>query len=121
MKTILIFLICFGLHAEAQDLLSTHHLREQIDLSGVEISPDGKHILMLVSRQNYDSNDFLTELVMIDSRQQRTAHTQQTRRVSQRLHGLLQVIESHFLQLWMMSLSCLRFASGRRGAANHKQ
>ncbi len=59
MKTILIFLICFGLHAEAQDLLSTHHLREQIDLSGVEISPDGKHILMLVSRQNYDSNDLL--------------------------------------------------------------
>lgn len=59
--------------AESQDLLTTNDLRDQIDLSGVDISPDEKRILVLTSRQNYDSNDFLTELVMIDveSKEQR--------------------------------------------------
>lgn len=52
--------------AQSQDLLTTSDLRDQVDLSEVDLSPDGKRILVLTSRQNYDSNDFLTELVMID-------------------------------------------------------
>jgi dipeptidyl aminopeptidase/acylaminoacyl peptidase len=70
MKKILIIFISVGFllttRVEAQDLLSTNDLREQIDLSGLEISPDGKRLLVLTSRPNYDANDFITELVMID-------------------------------------------------------
>jgi dipeptidyl aminopeptidase/acylaminoacyl peptidase len=66
MKNILILLLLFTPYIEAQDLLSTKNLRELVDVSGLEISPDAKRILLLTSRQNYDSNDYLTELVMID-------------------------------------------------------
>ena len=77
MRNALIALLYFGFllsTVAAQDLLSTADLREQIDLSSLELSPDGKHLLVLTSRQNFDSNDFTTELVMIDveTKQQHT-------------------------------------------------
>ena len=60
--------------AEAQDLLTTQNLRDQVDLSGLEISPDGQHILLITTRQNYESNKLVSELLMIDvsSKEQRT-------------------------------------------------
>lgn len=49
MKNILIIFVYIALllsfRAEAQDLLSASDLREQVELLGVEISPDGKRIL----------------------------------------------------------------------------
>src|SRR5262245_9297582 len=78
MKKILFVLLYFvyflSSRTEAQQLLSTKDLREQVDLSGLELSPDGKQILVSVSRQDYDSNSFSTALVMIDvnSHEQRT-------------------------------------------------
>jgi dipeptidyl aminopeptidase/acylaminoacyl peptidase len=62
-----------AIRTEAEDLLSTHDLREQVDLSGLELSPDGKRILIQTSRQNYDSNELVSELLMIDvaSKEQR--------------------------------------------------
>ena len=102
MKKILILFMYFGfllaIRGEAQELLSTHDLREQIELWGLEFSPDGKHVLVLTSRQNYDSNDFLTELVMIDigSKEQRTLSR---RSGSPRPHGPPKGIEWRFSQL----------------------
>ena len=52
--------------AQAQDFLTTHDLRDQIDLSGVELSPDGKQLLVLTSRQDFDSNAVHDELVLMD-------------------------------------------------------
>jgi Tol biopolymer transport system component len=78
MKNILVALVCFGfllpICIEAQNLLTTHDLREQIDLSGLELSPDGKRILVVTTRQNYESNELISELLMIDvsSKEQRS-------------------------------------------------
>jgi dipeptidyl aminopeptidase/acylaminoacyl peptidase len=78
MKNIMITLVCFGfllaICTEAQNLLTTHDLREQIDLSGLELSPDGKRILVVTTRQNYESNELISELLMIDvsSKEQRS-------------------------------------------------
>lgn len=60
----LIFLFSFCI--EAQDFLTTKDLRDQVDLSGLELSPDGKHILVITTRQNFEANKLESELVMID-------------------------------------------------------
>jgi len=75
MKLMIVFLgLLLTIYSEAQNFLTTHDLREQVDLSGLELSPDGKQILILTTRQNYESNKLESELVMIDveSKQQRT-------------------------------------------------
>jgi dipeptidyl aminopeptidase/acylaminoacyl peptidase len=76
MKDKLIILVCllFTICAEAQDFLTTRDLRDQTDLSGLELSPDGKQILVITTRQNFESNKLENELVMIEvqSKEQRT-------------------------------------------------
>jgi dipeptidyl aminopeptidase/acylaminoacyl peptidase len=66
--------LLLAIFSEAQSFLSTHDLREQVDLSGLELSPDGKQILILTTRQNFEANKLESELVMIDvqSKEQRT-------------------------------------------------
>jgi dipeptidyl aminopeptidase/acylaminoacyl peptidase len=70
MKNKLIIFISFALlvtiHLGAQDFLTTQNLRDQVDLSGLELSPDGKHLLVITTRQNYESNKLDSELLMID-------------------------------------------------------
>ncbi|MCI0617601.1 hypothetical protein L0244_31895, partial [bacterium] len=78
MKNILITFVLFGfllpIYAEAQNFLTTQNLRDQVDLSGLELSPDGQHILVITTRQNYESNELISELLMIDvsSKEQRS-------------------------------------------------
>ena len=52
--------------ANAEDFLSTEDLRAQVELSALELSPDGKQMLILVSRQDFESNTFVDELLLID-------------------------------------------------------
>ncbi len=78
MKNILITFVLFGyllpICAETQNFLTTQNLRDQVDLTGLELSPDGQHILVITTRQNYESNGLVSELLMIDvsSKDQRT-------------------------------------------------
>ena len=60
--------------ADGQNFLTTQDLRDQVDLSGLELSPDGQHILVITTHQNYESNKLVSELLMIDvsSKEQRT-------------------------------------------------
>jgi dipeptidyl aminopeptidase/acylaminoacyl peptidase len=65
-KFIVVVCLLLSLGAEAQNSLTTVNLREQVDLSGLELSPDGKHILVTTTRQNYKANKLENELLMID-------------------------------------------------------
>lgn len=58
----------------AQPRLSTSDLRLQVTLSDLEISPDGKRVLFVVTRQNFESNSSARELLMqnIETKQQTT-------------------------------------------------
>lgn len=74
MLIVVLFGFLLTTSVQAQNLLTTNDLREQVDLSGLELSPDGKHILILTTKQNFESNQLVNELVMIDvsSKEQRT-------------------------------------------------
>lgn len=74
MLIVVLFAFLLTTSVQAQNLLTTNDLREQVDLSGLELSPDGKHILILTTKQNFESNQLVNELVMIDvsSKEQRT-------------------------------------------------
>lgn len=74
MLIVVLFGFLLTTSVQAQNLLTTNDLREQVDLSGLELSPDGKHILILTTKQNFESNQLVNELVMIDvsSKEHRT-------------------------------------------------
>lgn len=71
--TVILVGLLLAFSVEAQNFLNTHDLRNQIDLSGLELSPDGKHILVITTRQNFEANKLESELVMVDvqSKEQR--------------------------------------------------
>lgn len=58
----------------AQPRLSTDDLRLTVTLSDLEMSPDGKRVLFIVTRQNFESDSFTSELLMqnIETKQQTT-------------------------------------------------
>lgn len=75
---VILFGLLLAFSVDAQNFLTTQNLRDQVDLSGLELSPDGKHILVITTRQNYETNELMSELLMID------LSTQELRSLSKR-------------------------------------
>lgn len=68
MKRICCILLCVlaAVPVFAQPRLSTDDLRLTATLSDLEMSPDGKRLLFIVTRQNFESDSFTRELLMQD-------------------------------------------------------
>src|SRR5262249_39836205 len=60
------FLLLFFVPVYSEQLLSTEDLRIEVSLSDVQISPDGKRAVFIVSRLDYQSDSSKSELVLIE-------------------------------------------------------
>src|SRR5262249_16995026 len=60
------FLLLFFVPVYSEQLLSTEDLRIEVSLSDVQISPDGKRAVFIVSRLDYEADSSKSELVLIE-------------------------------------------------------
>src|SRR4029077_8853428 len=49
------------------DAITTQCLREEVELSGLEVSPDGARLVVTATRSDFEANRHLSELLLIDT------------------------------------------------------
>lgn len=113
MKSGTIFTFCFLLSffVYSETLLSPHDLRIPVGLSEAEISPDGKKAIFIVSKRDFDKNNFQRELVLANLETKQTSGLSKRKGITEpqwspngdRISFLAET--EHSLQIFLMAVN----------------